>query len=81
MPAKIERIAGLDDRLDAIPEAGRAEFPQPARKWKIVVKDGPNVIFDGWQIGQVETKPNRDGRFETCELYAVAGGGFVAARG
>lgn len=81
MPRQIERIAGLDDRLDAI--AKRCDLlgpPVPPRNIRINCHGQPNMIVRGWTVWDWQGKPNREGRFLRLALHMVApiNNGWVA---
>lgn len=80
MPKKIERIAGLSDRLDDI--AKRCDLVPAAdvspKTIRLAVDKGPNIILKGWTLWQWEGNPNREGRWLRLALHNGAGGGWVA---
>ena len=81
MNAPTKRVAGLGtDLLTAIRAAeympsGFSYYPV-----KLTVKDGPNVQFSGANVSGYSQNNERP-RWEELILFAVEGGGFVAARG
>jgi hypothetical protein len=82
MSRAIIRVASLDSRLADLATAGALAMPEPVdapKAVKLTVKDGPNVRFWGLPIDSYGQNPERI-RFEELTLFAVAGGGFVAAR-
>jgi hypothetical protein len=82
MPKKIERVAGLNDCLDAI--AGDCDLlpvgDVPAKTIRLNVDKAPNIILKGWTVYQFDGKPNREGRWLRLALhYSPAGiGAWVA---
>lgn len=83
MPKKIERIAGLDERLADIAErCGLLPAADvPPRQIRINCHAAPNMIVHGWTVWDWEGKPNRDGRFLRLAIHAVAGLGGTVAKG
>jgi hypothetical protein len=80
MPAKIERVAGLDAPLArAVADAGFLDNPPEAKSVRLIVKDGPNVKFIGAEIAS-NAGNNERIRWEEVVLFAVESGEFVAAR-
>ena len=80
MPKKVERIAGLDDRLNDIAEACEIHGGDGSgASIRISCHEGPNMRFKGWMAFNWQGKPNREGRWLSLEIYGVDGGQWVAA--
>ena len=76
----IPRVADLSTPLAiAIPAAGFDLAALDYGNERLTVKEGPNVRFTGAEIASNGGNPERL-RYEQCVLFAVKGGGFVAAR-
>ena len=75
------RYGTLTDEIGAaIAAAGGIGPPMTeAERFKITVKDGPNLEFVGVLVDSYSQNNTRQ-RFEEMELFAVMGGGFVAVR-
>jgi hypothetical protein len=73
---KIARVAALGDRINA--ELFTQDYNDAPGPVKIVVKDGPNLAFSGWEVADYSTNADRPRWVElklwvTVDLNVVAG--------
>lgn len=72
MPKKIERIAGLNNRLDDIAGETGLTRDGEGRAFRLICNTGPNVRFRGWLAYSWTGAVNHEGRFLALRLYQVA---------
>jgi len=77
VPTKVERIADLDTPLSSLYPAS---MPDDFEKVRLTIQNGPNLRFNGALLINEAPLESRT-RHDRFQLYAIEGGGFVAAHG